>query len=208
MPLEDFAQFRVDGAKPPVPKEWIPDVDPFKSTVGKLRVLSFDQTLANTGYAVVDFIDETRFEIVSTGMVQTPASDKGHRGNLFRSAQLSEEFRNLFHEIKPHAVALELPPIMNAYTRNNRPESSLMAATVIMTVVERYQRKRIGLQILQAQKVKKRWTGLPKADKNNLKRAMNHLFPEYREHKPNNDNTRDAIAIAMLAAEIGFDYDW
>lgn len=121
--LEEYAE---KLAKRGGSKEWRVPV-PADFAVGKL-VLSFDQSLANTGWVILS-VDGYLIEVVARGTIRTVSPLKGpsqsfHKMRLLK-AQVAEEFPA--HSTTTYDdVVVEMPAVFG-----QRTESSLMAASVL-----------------------------------------------------------------------------
>lgn len=161
--------------------------------VTERRILSFDQSLANTGWAYI-----VCGRVGETGNIKTEREDKGHEDNLNRATTVFVEVLGLMQRFemgRADLVVHETPPVGG---RMMRPEASLMAATAIR--IAAYQRW-VPVGMVGAQKAKKRWTGNGNAKKGAVKEAVLRLHPYLKDLAPMNEAVIDAIAIGLLAAE-------
>jgi hypothetical protein len=175
--------------------EWTPICPRFVGSI-----LAFDQTLSNTGFVIL----EARLVIRHVGMI-SPADtgEKGHLDNLLKAQAIFAKAMEIVAMAKQHAPNLrivhETPPITGKGARMSRPESSLLAAHSIRLAA--HLQGVHDIHMIGAQAVKSRFTGDRNADKKVMHDVLYREFPEIRERKPNNDNTRDALGLAVLAAE-------
>lgn len=196
----DLTQFRV--GVPDIedsPLEPLPVYDP----VFRGHILAFDQSLANTGYAVLTcFGPGQAVHFNATGMLRSGDDLKGHEKTLTRASELFEEVRDLLQTYQPNGVVFETPPTSAGPGRMNRPESSLLAAQSIR-IASGLAHKPVTM--LARQKVYKRFTGAANADKKALKEALTKLLEFHGivrpERQPWNEHTIDATGIALLYSE-------
>jgi len=167
--------------------------DPVRPVSNGRRILSFDQSLSNTGWA---YIEQGR--VVETGNIRTEKEDKGHEDNLNRGVAVYIEVEGLFERFemgRDTLVVHETPPVGG---RMMRPEASLVAATAIRIAAYR---RWVPVAMVGAQRAKKRWTGNGNAKKGAVKEAVLRLHPYLKDLAPMNEAVIDAIAIGLLAAE-------
>lgn len=187
--IADLAQFRQDKAVPKrEAEEAIGPVQPrFPG-----RILAFDQSLANTGWALI----ERTGGVSATGNLKTdPTESKGHEDTLQRGSILYGRYRSLIESLGPDLVVHEMPPVGG---RMMRPESSLVSANALRNACLGLS---VPVEMYGAQKAKKRWTGNGNAKKNEVKEALRRLDPTLASRKPMNEAIFDAIAIGWLACE-------
>ena len=65
-----------------------------------------------------------------------------------------------------------------------------------------------SLKLVSAQATKKRWTGMAKATKKDLKYFLFANYPELEILSPNNEDIRDAIGLGMVALEAPFERNY
>lgn len=177
--LADLKNFRTDGEAPPRPKIELPADHP--------AILAFDQSLSNTGW-----VDVRQGEIVGVGTIKTgsPAKAKGHLGSLIQASLLVKPIRSLLEERPGATVVIETPPV----GRLQRPESSLLAASVIYN-----ETKMISTKIVGAQRGKSFICG-----NGNAKKAEAHeALAERAKDIPgfdaiSNEHQRDALLLALV----------
>jgi Holliday junction resolvasome RuvABC endonuclease subunit len=163
--------------------------------VRRERLLCFDQTLAKTGWVLLDTADRA---LLATGMLTTPPLDTGDEGNFVRMLDLNKQMRAVMGRtlVGPYAVAVvhEMPPI-GAYSR---PESSLLAGAAL-----RFAAESLGLPVtmINSRAAKKRLTGNANAKKSELAAPIEELFHLRLAPKPWNHDVRDAAAIGIVASE-------
>lgn len=189
--MSDLARFRIDAPSeaptilPPVPED-------------ELRtILAFDQSLRNTGWALLVGV-----EVVQTGMLKTTEVSKGHLDSLLRAERMYEDVGDLMASLypRPQVIVHEMPPVALP-GRMMRPESSLLAALAIRIAVASI--PQVPVVMIGAQQAKRRWTGKGNAKKAEVKVAVLALDPHdtVRTMKPMNEHTIDAIALGWCAAE-------
>ena len=164
------------------------------------RVLSVDQTLGASGWAILQWnLTLDRLSVCETGMVSTTSDLTAHEGNFDQSDQIFVQFYDLLGAVLPDVIVHEYPPISRPGLKMRRPESSLLAADAL-----RHAAIIRGIPIAKmvpAQRTKTRFTGNPKATKADIKVAVEALDPSTKSMSPMNENVRDAIANGWLAME-------
>lgn len=181
--LERFA----NGATPDEDEE----IKPFQAIDLSRQILVFDQSLANTGYALI-----YGQQVAATGNITTEIVDKGDEDNFRRGLVIYEAVRGLINHFQPTHILHENPPVGG---RTIRPDSSLISAMAIRVAAHRTD---IPIAMLHARTAKKRWTGNANAKKKPMKTAMLSLHPWLNQIKPMNEAIIDALAIGFLAAEM------
>lgn len=187
--MTDFSglkKFR-DGPQEEV-EETIDEIVPFDDL---LVILAFDQSLANTGFALV-----FGKKVILTGNLKSKESLSGHEASLDRAVILYDEVHSLLERHKPDLVVYETPPVGGG--RMIRPESSLMAATVLRVASAKLS---LPTKMVGAQTAKKRLVGNGNAKKPEVREAIKKLDPNVMLIKPMNEGIFDAIALAWVAAE-------
>ncbi len=154
------------------------------------KILSFDQSLANTGYVLLFDMG-----ISFTGNLKAVEKLSGHQGTLNRVVPLYNEVYAVIAQMNPDLVVYETPP---AGGRMMRPESSLMAATVLEIAAAKLL---IPTVMIGAQKAKKRFTGNGNAKKAEVREVIKRLDPSVMTMKPMNEAIFDSIAIGWVACE-------
>lgn len=180
MSLADFERFRDD----PKPK---PLVQVLAHLAGP--VLAFDQSLAHTGWAIVD----AQGVVAVTGMLTTPSAG-GPIGNVERAVEIAAQVEDLLAEraSEYQAIVMETPP---AGYGMKRPESSLLAAAAIHTAADR---RGLMVEYVGAQRAKRVMTGKPNASKAEMKAAV-CARTNLADCKPCNEHVSDAVGLALVA---------
>lgn len=195
----DLSGFRVDHAsstkKGKTEWAWVPIVSVFSGSI-----LAYDQSLAAAGWVYVT----CRAGIIIpefTGVVSPDVIGKGHAETLAKADALFAMVRRLMEQLRPDLVAHEAPPIAGGrMSKMMRPESSLVAAA---TVRHAAAISGVPVRMIDGRTMKKRLTGNANAEKRDVGKVLVREFPKLTTIKPNNDNTRDAMAVAVGAAEEG-----
>lgn len=154
------------------------------------HLLVFDQTLSSTGWVWVRS-DIDGLKLIDHGTIKTaPLEKEGHMANLQRSPLVYSQVLDLAYRFDRVVDFLihEMPPV--GRPGMHRPESSLMAATVIHIVGSR-----LGIPVtaVSAQSAKRTLTGFANAPKNVVAEAIRDLWPDM---KLPNEHVRDAWALA------------
>jgi hypothetical protein len=111
---------------PPVPEDFAPGV----------QILCFDQSLSNSGWALVN-TDDGKITIPDSGTIRPPRFSDGIKGfasTLTKSVVLAREIQVVLSRLygRYEAVVIELPSIFGY-----RTESSLVAAATICIELDR-----------------------------------------------------------------------
>jgi hypothetical protein len=170
----------------------------------KARVLSFDQSLSETGWVVLDTLGPTFAPepptLAATGMLKAKADLRGHQKTLDRALDLYWEVTDLCKAQRPTVVVFETPPVGG---RMSRPESSLLAAHTIRlaAIIEN---PFMIMAMVSRQKAAKRWTGNPNADKKVIRAALEELAKMHdleRPQGPWNEHVVDALSLGLFYLE-------
>jgi Holliday junction resolvasome RuvABC endonuclease subunit len=187
--MSKLSQFRVDAESPPEPR-----LTPVVFKGEELLLLAFDQSLANTGWALME-IEGTKAVIRQTGMIKTVKEAKGHEDNLTRATEIFVAAKSLMGDLRPDNVSHETPPVGGGM---KRPEASLLASNSIRNAAEVY---RIPITMVSAQRAKHRLTGNHNAEKSEVRTALQGIIENITSFKPMNENVYDAVAVGLVAME-------
>jgi Holliday junction resolvasome RuvABC endonuclease subunit len=159
------------------------------------RVGCFDQTLSKTG-SIILISSGGKIVPYRSKMFEPTSEEVGNEGNLEKATLLFEGFLIYFASHKVDLVAHEAPPVGGG--KLMRPESSLMAATALRCAA-----KSLGIPVrmVAPQKVKNRLTGNTKAEKKDVKLAIERMIPEVTDLKPWNQDVSDACGVGIVAIE-------
>lgn len=186
--MTKLSDFRVDG-KPQVEVE-VDEIAPLASWF-KGRILAVDQSLANSGWAMIEM-----GVVTWTGNIKTDPMSVGHEDTLLRGERVYAEYQLLLRKFEIDLIVHETPPVSGA--RMMRPESSLVSAVALRIAGSL---AGIPVEMVGAQRAKKRWTGNGNAKKPEVREALKAAFPELRQKKPMNQAIIDALAIGLVVAE-------
>lgn len=163
------------------------------SPVARRSILCFDQSISNTGWALI-----VGKEVLEGGNVKHEGST-GIGDMLDVLPEIYFRYLELINYYSPDLVAHESPPAGGGRMRS--PESSVVtAAAVRIAAADNYSGK-IPVKMIQSQKAKKRWTGSARATKAEVKKALLQMVPSLENMKPMNQAITDALAVGMLASE-------
>jgi Holliday junction resolvasome RuvABC endonuclease subunit len=196
--MTDLSKFRI-GEPDGSPMEPLPILDIRR--VGVL--LSFDQSLSNTGYVVLEnavLTDGGKLGFVATGMLKARDDVKGHEKVLDRAMDLFWEVQDVSREYRPTWVTYETPPVGG---RMSRPESSLLGAHSIR-LAALIENPFVKLETVSRQKAAKRWTGNGNADKKVVRAALEALLKYHQIDRPEgpwNEHVVDALSLGLLFME-------
>lgn len=165
-------------------------------------VLAFDQSLARTGWALVDLAGNEA-HVLQVGMSPTePGDETGFEDSFVRGTQLFDEVRDTIKRFEQVSwVVHEMPSArMSPQTRNR--EAPFVAATAVRCAVSVEGKP---CYMLNAQKVKKRLAGNPSADKKDVREALLSMSEVKGLDRGNldywNDDVFDAVALAVVFGE-------
>lgn len=157
--------------------------------------LAFDQTLGNTGVALLADVGRGKPTVMSTWIVKRPDDDlKSFEATYARADSLKERLRALFAEdiyvTTLTAIVCEMPA-----AHGYRTESSLMAGYVLRQVVAELDVD-LSVTIVANQHAKKVLTGNARATKAQVKAAVERecQMPT-APIKPWNEHTADAAML-------------
>lgn len=160
-----------------------------------MSLIAFDQTLANTGWALF-----CKGDLRATGMIITPVSDDGWRGNIRRGTYIEAEVDQLFFLWQPTFVVCEMPTTVGRY---QRPESSALAAQAISIAASR---REVGFDLVSNNHMKKVLLNVvTKVTKAQVRAAVEERLPDAKTFKPYNEHVVDAIALGLTAIHDGLD---
>lgn len=182
----------VRGLECPLPPLNVPE--PPKQFVFSGRLLMVDQAIAKAGWVIIDFKAD-QFKEQARGMWKAPEPIKGHKATLEMATQFYHYFIQKVFFYCPDQVVHEMPPVGSAMIR---PESSLVAATALRLAAAKFA---IPVEMIGAQKAKKRWTGYANAQKSEVREAILMAYPEFAQQKPWNQDVCDAVALGLTWAE-------
>lgn len=215
MTMPKLSDFRVDSVTEDATDETMPklvhitDIEPV--ITGK--ILAFDQTITKCGWALLEI--GTKVVLRATGMIVPPDElDTGKKieTKLSQAKNCFVEAANIIWEHQPGVVAFEQPPAGGGahFKRGpgqrqgmHAPEASLLAATVIQPAVymaDSWSESATPVLMVNPQVWQRRFVGYT-GDKKAVHAEIMRRYPEMAEVHPNNENTRDAIAIALTASE-------
>lgn len=185
MTRKSLGEFRKDAV---IPEQRSPSLLPIFAP--EMWVLSFDQSLASTGWSIVS-TDEKGFPWVEkTGMIITSPTEKaGYEDTFARIAVIEDAMMEVIRDYQYRIVVHEMPA-----TFGKRTDASFSAALTLRSVCRRLD---VPCEGYYAQKVKKRVANKPNATKAEVKAAVKSLVPNSVKVKPANEHTFDSIAVAL-----------
>lgn len=191
-----FAQIAAQLAGEPV----VEPILPTAPVAAAWRVLSFDQSIANTGWCFITVRDGHPF-VELTGHHKTPA-EKGMAALLRRANEVYDEIVRVIEDVstayeRPDFITFETPvggkTVMGA-------SSSLLTALAVTIAA---QNAGIPSQNVASQRLKLHLTGNRGASKKEVADAIRARMPDLKERKikPLNEHVFDAIGIALTFLE-------
>ncbi len=145
------------------------------------KVLAYDQTLTNTGFAYIDHSENGLW--VQTEMFTQFTDDAGHMGSIAKFKMLHETLADSHWEGTHIPVIFETPPV-----QGYRIESSLMAAAAICLVYP-------NTIPVSNQHAKSVIVANHMATKAQVGAAVNNLVTDHIG--PWNEHTRDAVMLGL-----------
>ena len=163
----------------------------FKWT-GNGKIVSFDQSLANTGYVVAE-VAQKQISVIASGTIHTVNSGgrKSWTDTLYRARELIEPIRGVVAEHDPVLILHEMPPIGNSRSMH-RPDSSILSALAIWVAVDP-----LPIRMVDARTVKRHLTGKAGATKKEVRTALESRLGGVLDdkHLRRNEHTFDALGI-------------
>lgn len=152
-----------------------------------MRILGIDPGLAIVGYAILDCQSNDRFELISSGSIQTMQQDCESK----RLLEIFEDLDSLMKKYKPDVVGIE----KLFYFKNQKTVMAVSQARgVILAAIEK---NKVPIFEYTPIEIKQTITGFGRAQKEEVKKFVN-LSIELADIKL--DDTIDAIAIAICHA--------
>lgn len=189
--------------KPKFPPDWLEH--PWPTSV----VLGIDQSLANTGWALLSFRDGHRPRLEDYGTIVTKPSDTltSYADSLARGEEIYTAVRGLMQESlvlswEGITVVHETPAIDTL--TGHRPakiEGGPIAAMVVRTAA--LECAVDSVHMVHAQHAKRVVVGTARADKGDVKKAVLEALDNPPKPHRVNEHVCDAIALALTAAVDG-----
>lgn len=178
------------------PPKWKPVTE---IELSPLRVLAFDQTLSNTGWAVVGYDRKTGIEVIAGGIISPSKDARGSFWETYeKSIQLSIGVRKVFDEVADDVdfVCFETPPVGQAF----RPESSLIAGQVVYAAARKADLPivMVGNQRMRAKLIPPEHRG--ERTKRSVKDAVEAIIPpKNRQLDRWNEHIIDAVGLGVCS---------
>ena len=150
-----------------------------------MRIIGIDPGLQITGYGVIDYAP-VRPALVDGGVIRL----KPKTSIADRLVELESELDDLFDEHKPDAAAVE-----QLYSNYAHPRTAILmghARGVILLVARR---RGIDVHEFAANRIKQSLTGHGHAGKEQMQRAIQHLWSLAKPPDP--PDVADALAVAL-----------
>lgn len=163
---------------------------PVRRFFREIKVLAFDQSLTNTGWAKVDCYDQS---VEATGMISPTAPNlKSFELTFEKARQLEDAVVNLLdlYKYDIDVVLVEMPAVVGY-----RTESSLIAAEKVFTAC-----RLVGLPkpvIVSRQHAAAVVAGNGKADKKETSAAVDAMITARPDKCKWNEHIRDAVLLAL-----------
>lgn len=164
------------------------------------RILCFDQSLLNTGWALMMFAPKKRPVVQLHGTIKNPPLDgiTGMEDSFLRGEILLQEIINVLTiawEIGFERILHETPSLMG-YGGQTKAEAAPIAASMVRAAVRMHQRfeiRKVPIEMLQAEVVQAWIGGRRGAKKDEIHAEMWKIIPEFHT----NEHVRDSIAIGL-----------
>lgn len=164
------------------------------------RILCFDQSLLNTGWALVMFAPKKRPVVQLNGTIRTPPIEglKGMEDSFQRGESLLRELSNVLTiawEYGFSQILHETPSLMG-WGGETKAEAAPIAVSMLRAAVRQHQVfeiRKMPIEMLQAEVVQAWIGGRRGAKKDEIHAEMWKIIPEFRT----NEHVRDAIAIGL-----------
>ena len=194
----DLALPRDDGSIIPVRRRkpsWVrPTLEDFYSDPGQL--LCFDQTLSNTGVAILRYDPDNGLSVDYTALLSADTGEKSHEGTYAKARVMERQIdreiaRFRLYGANPRRIVFERPPVSGF-----RSESSLMAGYA----VSRYggdQASMVANNHMKAVLLGPKAKGAPAWTKADVKRAVETYVLPPEPGMPWNEHVRDAVALGL-----------
>jgi|HubBroStandDraft_6_1064221.scaffolds.fasta_scaffold717569_1 Holliday junction resolvasome RuvABC endonuclease subunit len=164
-------------------------------------IMSFDQSLANTGYVVLDYCLAVGVSVLEMNVIHTYTvnDNTSWTDTLQRPTQLVPPISALIGKYHPRIILHEMPPVGKG-PFVHRSDSSIVTAAAIWILADMAE---IPVQMVAANRMKKHITGNAKASKAEVRAALEARFddkirmPGFRR----NEHTFDALGIAITYLE-------
>jgi len=158
-----------------------------------VRILGIDPGLANTGWGVIDAINQ-RYRPVSYGTITTKTSQK-KEDRIFTIASKVGELA-VTHNV-------EIVSIEDIFFSQN-VTSAITVAKVIGAIIQQIQLLNLEIVVFTPLQIKMAVTGFGKADKKQVQEMVKLLLKLDKIPKP--DHAADSLAVAICLAALSQSY--
>lgn len=164
------------------------------------RILCFDQSLLNTGWALVMFAPKKRPVVQLHGTIRTPPIEglKGMEDSFVRGELLLGDVTNVLTaawEIGFDRIVHETPSMMG-WGGQTKMEAAPIAVSMLRAAVRRHQVfeiRKTPIEMLQAEVVQAWIGGERGTTKDEIHTELWKIIPEFQT----NEHVRDALAIGL-----------
>ncbi|MGH9449216.1 MAG: crossover junction endodeoxyribonuclease RuvC [Terriglobia bacterium] len=161
-----------------------------KPLARRIRIIGIDPGLNITGYGLIDFsAGEAR--LAEAGIIRLPRSAGGNLPK--RLEMLFMELQGLLEEFAPQMMCLE-----EVYSHAFYPKTSILMSHARGVICLAAQLARVPITHLPAKRIKQSLTGSGNASKEQVQRAVRHLFS--LDRPPHPPDVADALAAALCYA--------
>lgn len=187
--LREKIKSQKDNAKKPSAKQWVePTVEQFAGS--GLRVLSFDQTLSHTGWALINA--GATPEVWDGGVLEPVGiSSTSFQQTYEKAFSISDQINELVGQQEPDELVMEMPAVAGY-----RTESSLIGGLLVNMAARRY-----GLPVTAISNITMRALFMEPGNRTGkapVKAAVEKLVPaDQRSVTRWNEHVVDAVALGL-----------
>lgn len=166
------------------------------------KVLAFDQSLSNTGWANVSFTIDGPYVLDADNIKTEPLNGfTGHEETFIRASNIFTQVLNVLTLTKPNVIVHEAPSVRPNPRANLKDRDGAIATVMAIRCAVRSCGLPVSLHMEASQHVKKVLTGNRTAEKKRVAEAVRKLTPLHNakeRHLRLNEHTYDAMGIALV----------
>lgn len=155
-------------------------------------IIGFDLSLSNTGWAILEVIDEQNFLVIETGNIHTCLTKKGKKYSTgSRLAEISKQMKNVLESYNANHIVKE-----SSFSNGNTKSTQQIFKVVGVFEMLLHQSNVNTFSEYAPATVKKTITGNGQSSKEEVASEIEKLT----SIKSKNDNITDAVAVALTYA--------
>ena len=155
-------------------------------------IIGFDLSLSNTGWAILEVIDEQNFLVIETGDIHTCLTKKGKKYSTgSRLAEISKQMKNVLESYNANHIVKE-----SSFSNRNTKSTQQIFKVVGVFEMLLHQSNVYTFSEYAPATVKKTITGNGQSSKEEVASEIEKLT----SIKSKNDNITDAVAVALTYA--------